>query len=254
MKCFFDGSNPDSSDGRPWLTLAGLVAGESFWDRFNNGWRVEVLQKRAPYAPYLHMRELYSSKSKFKDFTQQRRNDLIFDAVDYLQRLPKLAFCGIVCTIDLRSRAKLVALGCLISDPHVICAECCIGTAFKWRFDNHPDGVEPVSIYFDRKEKFMHPFRQRWLCEKKKQRPVITDAFWGLISDVGAKEMPDTPALQVADMLAWATGRRHAGLERRMLFLMDIIEKVVPSARFILDEAVMLEKYWRGAPYHDAQP
>lgn len=243
MKCFLDGSCAKWADGQSWLTLAGFVAGDSFWDRFNKEWKVEVLQKREPHAPYLHMRELYSVDGRFEGFTKQRWNDLIFDAVNYLQTLPKLAFCAIVCTIDEQARGQLIGEGCTISDPHLICAECCIGTAFSWLFDNYPEGVEAAYIYFDQNENFMHDFRQRWLLERKGRRLLITKTFWGLIADVGALDMRHTPALQAADMLAWATTRRHSGVERAMRFLIDVIEKVVPLGRLTLDETELRGKY-----------
>ena len=135
------------------------------------------------------IRDRYTTDSDFKGFTKERWNSLILDAVNYLQNLPKLALCAIVCTIDEMDREGLAARGFTIPEPHVICAECCIGAAFSWRFDNCPDGLEPAYIYFDQNEKFMHHFRQQWLCEKKRQRPVITNTFWGLIEDVGALNM-----------------------------------------------------------------
>ena len=246
MKCFFDSSRTKLTAGPSWLTLAGLVAGDSLWNRFNKEWKAEVLQKREPHAPYLHMSEPHSTDCDFKGFTKGRRNNLIFDAVNYLQNLPKLDLCAIVCTIDELARENLVVQGFTIPDPHLICAECCIGTAFSWCFDNHPDCLEPAYIYFDQNERFMHHFRQPWLREKKRETPVTTNAFWGLIEDVGALNMRDTPALQAADMLAWATSRRHSGVERPMRHLMDVIEKVVPTGRFTLDGDTLKGRYIKG--------
>jgi len=45
MECFFDGSRTKAANGRHWLTLAGLVAGDLCCNRFNKDWRAEVLQK-----------------------------------------------------------------------------------------------------------------------------------------------------------------------------------------------------------------
>lgn len=243
MKCFFDGSHAKLADGHSWLTLAGFVAGDSLWSRFNIEWRTEVLQKREPHAPFLHMNELYSLDGDFEGFTKERWNHLVFDAVNYLQSLPKLALCALVCTIDAHACEDLIAQGCTISDPYLVCAQCCIGTAFSWRLDNYPDGLEAAYIYFDQNEKFMHDFRQEWLREKKGHRKVVTNMFWGLIEDVGALNMRDAPALQAADLLAWATSRRHSGVERPMRFLMDVIEKVVPNGRFTLDETALRKNY-----------
>jgi hypothetical protein len=234
------------------LTLAGFVAGDSLWNRFNEEWKAEVLEKREPHAPYLHMSEMYTTHGDFKGFTKERWNNLIFDAVNYLQSLPKLALCATACTIDELAREALVARGFTIPDAHVICAECCIGTAFTWRFDNCPDGLEPASISFDQNEKFMHHFRQQWLRQRKGLRPVVTNFFWGLVEGVCALDMRDTTALQAADMLAWAISRRHSGVERPMRFLIDIMEKVVPNGQLTLDE-VALKKTYGAAHEPDAR-
>jgi hypothetical protein len=113
----------------------------------------------------------------------------------YLQDLPKKAFCAVVCGIDETARNELVADGCSIQEPHYVCGECCVGTSFAWYYETHPERVEAASVYFDHGERFMHPFRQRWLQENKGQRLVITNAFWGLIADVAELDMRNTPAL-----------------------------------------------------------
>jgi Protein of unknown function (DUF3800) len=253
MKCFFDSSRAKLDGGHSRLILAGFMAGDLFWNRFDTEWRNEVLQKREPHAPYLHMKKLYSTEGEFEGFTKERWNNIISDAVNYLQQLPKRALCGIVCTIDEHARDKLIAQGCTVSDPYIICAECCIGAAFSWSFDNHPEGVEPAYIYFDQNEPFMHDFRQRWLRERKRQRPVITNAFWGLIAQVNALDMRHEPALQAADMLAWATSRKQSGVERPMRFLVDVIEKVIPNVRLTLDEKLLREKHTVDAQHPEAQ-
>jgi hypothetical protein len=238
MKCFFDGSSQDHS----WLTLAGFVGLDSFWEEFSQGWGPEVLQKRFPHAPYLHMRKLDSKHGEFARFSEERRNALVSDALDYLQRLPKSAYCAIVCTIDVQAHRLLSAEGFRMTDSHIICAECCIGLAYQWRYENHLGSPEAFDIFFDQNEPFMHDFRQRWLSERKTQQRIISNLFWGLIGDVKAVDMKVTPALQAADMLAWGISRRHSGRRRPMLLLSDVIEKILPNRRLTLDDRVLREK------------
>jgi hypothetical protein len=97
----------------------------------------------------------------------------------------------------------------------------------------------------------MHPLRQEWQRRKKeaKSSPVITDLFWGLIVGVGDCEMDKTPALQSADLLAWATSRQHTQIERPYLYLAEIMRKVIPHSWFTLDENAMRSGY-----KHDLEP
>jgi hypothetical protein len=48
--------------------------------------------------------------------------------------------------------------------------------------------------------------------------------------------MDKTPALQAADLLAWATSRQHSKIERPYLYLAEIMKKVIPHSSFTLDE------------------
>ncbi len=129
-----------------------------------------------------------------------------------------------------------------MTDSHIICAECCIGLAYQWRYENHLGSPEAFDIFFDQNEPFMHDFRQRWLSERKTQQRIISNLFWGLIGDVKAVDMKVTPALQAADMLAWGISRRHSGRRRPMLLLSDVIEKILPNRGLTLDDRVLREK------------
>lgn len=243
MKCFFDGSGATDPDGHAWLTLAGFMAADAFWKQFEKDWVSEVLAKRDPYAPYLHMSELLSGNRPFDRWPQDRRYNLVWDAVYYLQDLPKKAFCAVVCSMDETAHTKLVCDGWDIPEPHDTCSHCCIGKSFSWYYDANPQGIETAYVYFDQNERFMHPFRQRWQKENKGQRLVIKNAFWGLIADVGELDMRNSPALQASDLLAWAASRRYSAVQRPFLYLAEILQTVIPHWVLTLDAAVLREKY-----------
>jgi hypothetical protein len=243
MQCYFDGSRVGLAKDESWLTLAGFVATDAFWNHFDTAWETEVLQKREPHAAYLHMADLLTGNGIFKGWDWERRYSLVWDAVNYLQSLPKGAFCAVYASIDESARNDLVTEGYDVSEPHVICAECTIGQAFSWFFDTRPDNVELASIYFDQNERFIHSFRQRWQRELKGQRLVVANCFWGLIADVEERDMRCTPGLQAADLLAWAVSRRHAGEERSTLHLANILEQIIPNWRLVLDRTTLREKH-----------
>lgn len=72
MKCFFDGSETTTGGGHSWLTLAGYIAYDSFWGDFNRSWKSEVLEKREPHAPYLHMWQVVSGNGPHAGWSHWR--------------------------------------------------------------------------------------------------------------------------------------------------------------------------------------
>lgn len=246
MKCFFDGSSTVGADGHSWLTLAGHVASDRFWVDFENGWQSEVLAKRLPAAPYLHMVDLVAGKGPYAKWDAERRNSLVIDANLYLQSLPKKAFCALVCSVDVTARNKLVEQGCQIKTGAYLCGHLCIARAFRWHYETWPERLEIGYVYFDQGEDFMHPFRQRWLRESKTQKLVITNTFWGGIADVKALDSRKTPALQAADFMAWAESRkRSSARDRAQRHLARIQAMIIPSWRLVLDERALRDKHCR---------
>src|ERR1039458_3865080 len=50
MKCYFDGSEGQDTNGDSWVTLAGLAAPDRSWSGFESAWG-GMLHKRYPIAP-----------------------------------------------------------------------------------------------------------------------------------------------------------------------------------------------------------
>ena len=201
-----------------------------------------MLGAREPQAPYIHMSEIVSGNGLFRrdlGWTDDKINKLILDAVYLLQGFAKNVFCACVCSIDVTARQNLVSQGCEIAQPHLICAQCCVGVAFDWYYEHFIDDLEIAHVFFDNNERCMHEFRQEWLRHRK---PITTNLFWGHITEVRPLDMRNNAPLQAADMIAWATSRKLSQKQRSYLHLDTIVTAVIPNTRLVLDEHTLRTK------------
>jgi hypothetical protein len=61
--------------------------------------------------------------------------------------------------------------------------------------------------------------------------------LWGLITSITAPDMRETPGLQLADLIAWATNRKLSGTSNTYLSLQDMILAIAPFSGIVWDEA-----------------
>lgn len=247
MNFYCDGSESHEDGQGQWLTLAGFVAGDSFWGRFERAWEV-MLHDRYPKAPYLHMYELLGGEDPFESnagWKKDKINALVVDAVKLLNNIGVDDYHSYVCSVDIKARQELVNRGSEIQDPHVLCANWCIGHAFRWYFDRFPvDCLEPAYLFFDRDEGFYAPFKKQW--EQNRTPPgmvVKSSLFWDWIEDIQEKESVRTPGLQAADLLAWGTNRSLYPKSRSFSSLAEVLWSYVPTGKLILDAKYLLQKH-----------
>lgn len=238
MRFFFDGSEGQDDGKDSWLTLAGFVASDAFWDAFEKKWAL-MLRERYPVAPFIHMWEMVSGVDPFErvaGWTQDKINQLVSDAVDLLQKLDKKSFCSFVCSVNTSARSRLVASGSVIPEPEIICGRWCLVRASEWYFEAHPLKIERMTVFFDRGENFMGPLKKLWLTERTPPERVARNLFWDLIQNIIDIDMVDTPGIQAADMLAWSRSRGLSEKDRVHRDLLNIIQHVVPNWNLVLDE------------------
>ncbi|HLG95175.1 MAG TPA: DUF3800 domain-containing protein [Bryobacteraceae bacterium] len=246
MKCYFDGSEGLDDSNHAWVTLAGFGAPDATWAKFEANW-VAMLRDRYPIAPYIHMNELIGWEDPFErtvGWNEEKKNKLIIDAVQLLQRLDR-TFTACLCMIDLTANQELRAMGYPVSDPYTICAEICVAKSVSWYNDQHPHKSELAHIFFDRDEQFMHTVKERWLQERTPRHQVTVKPAWDVIENITDVDMRDYPAIQAADMIAWGRSRQLSERERPFRHLLEIIQAVVPSWTYKIDEDVMRRKYPR---------
>ena len=205
MNCSFDGSV--GGDRNEWLALAGLIATDAIWAKFQTDWSI-MLANRDPAAPWIHMTDLLTGNGPFErkyGWTDEKVRRLIWDAVALIVSVDQSKICGFACAVDLVAHKTLHDEGYQITKPAVICAETGIGSLLEWYIERHD--VELAHLFFDQGEPFIRSIRGRWLQEDRPKRKV-KHAFWGMLANVEPVSMKDTPAVQAADILAWAFARR----------------------------------------------
>jgi hypothetical protein len=76
MRFYFDGSEGKDDGIDNWLTLAGFVACDAFWDDFDKKWKTMLLE-RYPIAPFVHMWQMISGVDPFERVADGRIKSLI---------------------------------------------------------------------------------------------------------------------------------------------------------------------------------
>lgn len=243
MKCYFDGSQGLDDSGAEWLTLAGYMASDVLWSKFDDAW-IKILCERYPIAPYIHMSELMGTDDPFETangWTFEKKNALILDAVSFLSQINKTAYCSFVCRIDLAAHNRLLKEGFTLKRPAVMCADACISQSFGWYYKNHK--LELAHIFFDRGERFMTEFKAEWKKMCPNRHAITVEHFWGMISNVTDLDMRSSPALQAADMLAWAETRGLSAAEKPYKHLSTIFQQCVPSVRIVINEETLRTRF-----------
>jgi uncharacterized protein DUF3800 len=250
MNCYFDGSVGGQLD--QWLTLGGFVATDPTWARFQKQWEA-MLKDRYPIAPYIHMTDIITGNDPFErraGWTDCKVDRLISNAEGVLNSADKKTMCAFACSIDVTARKRLVAEGYKISDPAVICAEIGLGHLLTWYRNTH--GPERAHLFYDQNEPFIRSIRRRWLIFNGKKS--LPNAFWESIANVQPVRMQDTPAIQAADMVAWAVTRRLRDVpdDKWARLANSLIETrkysgILPTTQLDpIDESMMRAKYNKG--------
>lgn len=237
LRAYFDGSHSGGNwtTGK-YITLAGFAIDEDLLAAFENGWNA-VLQNSAerPAAPYLHMRELRRHHdgvfSNQAGWTDEKRGNLVFHLLRYLQTIPKTRCQIFGCTLDLDDYRRLKAQGSLIATPIQVCNHFCPQIALAWYVQKFPGIVTELHYLFDQDEPFLHHFYRKWMKARGNRLDITGNKeAWSMIKTVAPGDAHQAPGLQAADMIAWATNRKFCADEGDfMKHLHHIALQVIPS-------------------------
>jgi hypothetical protein len=170
---------------------------------------------------------------------------LITDLLMFMQTLDKERFHQFGCTIDLEAYKRLSSLGLSFNDPITICNDFCPFAVLAWYHGYYPGIIHSAHFFFDTDEPFKAPFEDRWRQETGNfLDPTALREVWGVIKTVATANMRDKPALQAADLLAWASNRVHARNQETSFRHLELIMKsIIPSSWIVFNEAELYSRY-----------
>lgn len=245
MKCYFDGSEGTDPKGDTWLTLAGVAAPDKSWEYFDSTWN-RMLRERYPIAPYIHMWQIISATDPFERVNGWSRNkvfELISDALEVIRTRENLL--PFSCRVNLSARKRIMAEGRRVEDPPTLCARMVCAFSMQWQLDRKRL-LEQVYLFFDRGEAFIKPLKDEWLAKRTPPWTLATDPgkrIWDLISNIQDADMELTPALQAADMVAWATSRDLANKLEPIYDLNEYVREIKIEHKAVIDEALLRKLY-----------
>jgi len=255
LESYFDGSNVGGWEKGSIVTLAGFAADGEVWAEFNEGWR-QTLQDsgRRPAVDHLHMRKAAHLLSPFdfrSGWNMERIGFLITDLLMYLQTIDKKRFRQFACTVDLDAHRRVTSEG-LVGDPPIqLCVDHCALTVLAWYSLDYPGIIHSAHYFFDESEPFKELFENKWRRERNNIfAPGASDMFWSVIKTVTTASMKDKPALQAADLLAWASNRSYTSRGKtepiRFGYLEHVMKQIIPSTWIVWDEAKFRQHYRKG--------
>ncbi len=255
MEAYFDGSNIGGWEKGTLVTLAGYATDDELWASFDDGWNAVLRDSsRRPAADHLHMRKAAHLVPPFDHkhgWNMQRIGFLITDLLMYLQTIDKKRFRQFGCTIDLNAHRKVAAEGLVGDSPIQICADHTPKMALAWYTLDYPGLIHSAHFFFDVDEPFKALFEEKWKKEKNNVlTPGASDMIWSVIKTVTTACMKDKPALQAADLLAWASNRSYAASVRnepiQFSHLEPVMKQIIPSSWIVWNEAKFRQHYRSG--------
>jgi len=200
VKAYFDGS---ISPRR--VALAGIVADENTWGEVEERW--EEVRKTRGNPPFIHMTYLMALQEIYKGWNEDDRDYLVDGLLNVLLFFRgNRSFRRFTCSVDRETYAHLKRVKRLPT-PERLCARIVFPHVMDWYAEIPGVEIGEVQICFDRNEGFMRHIEQDWRSKEiHKKHPK-----WRLVKSVTAAEMQSTPALQIADVIAWGCNRIDSG-------------------------------------------
>jgi hypothetical protein len=211
IKAYYDGSGKSDNPKCRAITLAGLAASESVWQKFEIEWG-KVLKEYG--IKWVHMTDLMSFGHEFSrryGWDEIKRSQLIRELLGVLGKLRFIEGAALgsnlmasTCTVLMEDYRRALKEIPKLRIPEAICVRFC-ANMIPYDIDVDNGGNRPKLIMiFDQNEDFLHTIDKNWRKPKKK-----ADAGWPkqieCICKVNSK---DIKPLQAADFFAWLVNKK----------------------------------------------
>lgn len=214
LKSYYDGGNQADSRLYDVLTLAGVYGSKDQWIPFESAWK-DVLRRHR--ADYLHTSDAVALQGEFhneKGWDKTKRNAFITACVKVIEdhialRISKKSAGRLglgVCTQTVKLKDYIKARSVKPDLPVVteICATNALARTLEWGEDIM--GANFYHMFFDQGEPYYGHVKDRKDNRKaKKLLPLM-----GRITSMTEVDMRYTPALQMADLVAWCCSHKQA--------------------------------------------
>lgn len=242
IRAFLDSSGKVENPKDRYLTLAAVAGNDGMWAEFESEWE-NICDGHTPKAKYVHMREIYQLIKGFDSslgWTHETGFSLAVKCIKYMSNLDKKRFQMFYCSVDLFAWKTLRAETYQMPEPVDLCNSFCSESILGWYIFHYPDmfdACDRLKYFFDRKEYFENPFKDKWNRERSQSEATGDWSVWNLIDEVAPVEMETAPGVQAADIIAWSMNRETFAKEGEPgKYFGHIIRQVVPSRYVVWNE------------------
>lgn len=195
IECYFDDSGQEAQADHRHVCMAGYLAHDSYWYRFNNMWHHLLLQRG---IPAVHMKE-WLNTAREKGWTSEEQKEALSDFITTIKQCRLIGF-GVAVDADVwrklpHSRRKN------FGNAQDFCFQRIMRRVVD-RFAGAKDH-DMVSVVFD--QDFGHARRRLGLLDHLRK---VDSRITNIIGSISFSNSQFYYPLQAADILAWQT-RRH---------------------------------------------
>ncbi|TMA84398.1 MAG: DUF3800 domain-containing protein [Deltaproteobacteria bacterium] len=205
---YYDGSG--KSNDSEFLTLTGVIASESVWERFDKSWRA-ILEKYQ--VSDFHTSEAMSLSGRFSGGNGWSRPKVFELMKDLWNVIGKYRWTdnfslnsnlyGRSCTVIMQDYHRAKSANPKLREPEAICTRYCFN-GLPVDLDSNLEHPE-IFLVFDRGEPFLKTLYRNWI--KGRNRP---NAGWPKqIKGIEFGSASNLCPLQAADLIAWTMGKHH---------------------------------------------
>jgi hypothetical protein len=214
LRMYLDGSGKSEDPSINYLTLGGLFATNSIWDRLQDRW-LAALHKHG--APYSHMNEMVQGEGPFLNWGDDQKIALAKDLLMCLSFEDRMSLIGCSLTVDLTGYREL------LERSHIKPAEAvCVDFCMTHMFAHEEFSKGKAEVIFDMNESFIRHLTYTWTRGKKD-----ASSWAAYIASVLPGDMREVVPIQAADLLSWSVNRRYSSNSAEATFWRSLKDRTV---------------------------